>query len=116
MARLDAFAKAPDKDKKLEAWAKLTKDELRSVLIQIAVYCGIPVGVDCFRHVGVVSYGVYLVNVSVIALTKRLLGPSATASAVFVVALPLSVLVATATHRWVERPFLLVRDRMRPLA
>jgi 4-carboxymuconolactone decarboxylase len=22
---------------------------LRSVLIQIAVYCGIPVGVDCFR-------------------------------------------------------------------
>jgi len=27
----------------------LTKDELRSVLIQIAVYCGIPVGVDCFR-------------------------------------------------------------------
>ena len=27
----------------------LTKEELRSVLIQIAVYCGIPVGVDCFR-------------------------------------------------------------------
>ena len=27
----------------------LTPDELRSVLIQIAVYCGIPVGVDCFR-------------------------------------------------------------------
>jgi len=27
----------------------LSKDELRSVLIQIAVYCGIPVGVDCFR-------------------------------------------------------------------
>jgi 4-carboxymuconolactone decarboxylase len=27
----------------------LTKDELRSVLIQIAVYCGIPVGVGCFR-------------------------------------------------------------------
>ena len=27
----------------------LTQDELRSVLIQIAVYCGIPVGVDCFR-------------------------------------------------------------------
>lgn len=27
----------------------LTEDELRSVLIQIAVYCGIPVGVDCFR-------------------------------------------------------------------
>ena len=27
----------------------LTDEELRAVLIQIAVYCGIPVGVDCFR-------------------------------------------------------------------
>ena len=27
----------------------LSKEELRSVLIQIAVYCGVPVGVDCFR-------------------------------------------------------------------
>jgi len=27
----------------------LTKEELRAVMIQIAVYCGIPVGVDCFR-------------------------------------------------------------------
>ena len=27
----------------------LTDDELRAVLTQIAVYCGIPVGVDCFR-------------------------------------------------------------------
>jgi 4-carboxymuconolactone decarboxylase len=27
----------------------LTKEELRAVLTQIAVYCGIPVGVDCFR-------------------------------------------------------------------
>ena len=27
----------------------LTPEELRAVLIQIAVYCGIPVGVDCFR-------------------------------------------------------------------
>jgi 4-carboxymuconolactone decarboxylase len=27
----------------------LTKDELRAVLVHIAVYCGIPVGVDCFR-------------------------------------------------------------------
>ncbi len=27
----------------------LTKEELHAVLIQIAVYCGIPVGVDCFR-------------------------------------------------------------------
>lgn len=27
----------------------LTKDDLRAVLIQIAVYCGIPVAIDCFR-------------------------------------------------------------------
>ena len=27
----------------------LTPDELRAVLIQIAIYCGIPVGADCFQ-------------------------------------------------------------------
>ena len=27
----------------------LSPDELRAVLTQIAIYCGIPVGVDCFR-------------------------------------------------------------------
>jgi 4-carboxymuconolactone decarboxylase len=27
----------------------LNPDEVRAVLTQIAVYCGIPVGVDCFR-------------------------------------------------------------------
>ena len=27
----------------------LTREELRAVLIHIAIYCGIPVGVDCFR-------------------------------------------------------------------
>lgn len=27
----------------------LNQDELRAVLTQIAVYCGIPIGVDCFR-------------------------------------------------------------------
>jgi len=27
----------------------LTPNEVRAVLTQIAVYCGIPVGVDCFR-------------------------------------------------------------------
>jgi 4-carboxymuconolactone decarboxylase len=27
----------------------LTQAELRSILTQIAVYCGIPVGVECFR-------------------------------------------------------------------
>lgn len=27
----------------------LTRDQLKDVLIQIAVYCGIPAGVECFR-------------------------------------------------------------------
>ena len=27
----------------------LSKEELRAVLMQIAVYCGVPAGVDCFR-------------------------------------------------------------------
>ena len=27
----------------------LTPNELRAVLTQIAIYCGVPVGVDCFR-------------------------------------------------------------------
>ena len=26
-----------------------TRDELKKVLLQIAVYCGVPVGVECFR-------------------------------------------------------------------
>ena len=27
----------------------LSENEIRAVLTQIAIYCGIPVGVDCFR-------------------------------------------------------------------
>jgi 4-carboxymuconolactone decarboxylase len=27
----------------------LTPDEIRAVLTQITVYCGVPIGVDCFR-------------------------------------------------------------------
>jgi len=29
----------------------VTVEELRAVLMQIAVYCGVPAGVDCFRRV-----------------------------------------------------------------
>jgi 4-carboxymuconolactone decarboxylase len=36
----------------------LTPNEIRAVLTQIAVYCGVPVGVDCFRIArGVMSEG-----------------------------------------------------------
>ncbi len=27
----------------------LTKDELKQVLHQIAIYCGVPAGIECFR-------------------------------------------------------------------
>ena len=27
----------------------LTRDELKQILLQIAIYCGIPAGVECFR-------------------------------------------------------------------
>ena len=27
----------------------VTKDEIREVLLQVAIYCGIPAGVDAFR-------------------------------------------------------------------
>ena len=27
----------------------LTRDELKSILTQITIYCGVPVGVECFR-------------------------------------------------------------------
>jgi 4-carboxymuconolactone decarboxylase len=32
----------------------LTPNELRALLLQIAVYCGIPVGADCFRVAGAI--------------------------------------------------------------
>ena len=31
-------------------FAGMTENEIRAVLTQIAIYCDIPVGVDCFRH------------------------------------------------------------------
>jgi 4-carboxymuconolactone decarboxylase len=27
----------------------LTKDEIKEVFLQVAIYCGVPAGVDCFR-------------------------------------------------------------------
>ena len=66
------------------------------------------------RHVGVVSYGVYLLHVAVITLVKHALpGPEPRAAAVFAVAAPLSVALATLCHRHFERPFLALRDRLR---
>ncbi|OJY22312.1 MAG: hypothetical protein BGO98_37650 [Myxococcales bacterium 68-20] len=63
-------------------------------------------------HIGTVSYGIYLLNVPVVAACKRLVGEESTVL-LFAVSTVASVAVATATYRWVERPFLGLRDRFR---
>lgn len=73
-----------------------------------------PLELRSVAHVGLVSYGVYLVNVPVIVATRKVLGPaSASAPLVFAVGLTASVAVATLTYRFVETPFLRLRDRLR---
>lgn len=65
-------------------------------------------------HVGLVSYGIYLVNVPVIVATRRALGPArASTLLVFAVGLAASVALATLAYHVVERPFLRLRDRFR---
>ncbi|HSQ67838.1 MAG TPA: acyltransferase [Polyangiaceae bacterium] len=65
------------------------------------------------RHVGTVSYGIYLLNVPVVAAAKRVLGDERTI-AVFLVGLAGSVAVATVAYYAVERPLLALRERLRP--
>ncbi|HEY8073576.1 MAG TPA: acyltransferase [Labilithrix sp.] len=66
------------------------------------------------QHVGVVSYGVYLLNVPIVVATRRALGPLAEHTVlVFVVALAATVLAATLAHRLVDRPLLAFRERLR---
>ena len=67
------------------------------------------------RHIGTVSYGIYLLNVSVVAAFRRVIGDDH-ALLLFIVATLASVGIATAVYRWVERPFLALRDRFRPRA
>lgn len=66
------------------------------------------------RWIGTVSYGVYLVHVSAITAWKLIL-PSAWISAplVFALSLGVSLLIAAASFRWFERPFLRLGDRFR---
>lgn len=71
-----------------------------------------PLELRFVAHVGVVSYGVYLVNVPVIVAARRALGAASESTPlVFVVGLAASVAVATLTYRLVELPFLRLRDR-----
>ncbi len=61
------------------------------------------------RHIGVVSYGMYLLNVPAIQIAKRL----APSSLVFVVGLALSIALATLAHAIIEKPFEGLRARFR---
>jgi peptidoglycan/LPS O-acetylase OafA/YrhL len=63
------------------------------------------------RHVGTVSYGMYLMHMLVIGAVRRAL-PGLSGRATFVVALPVIVAVATLSHRTVERGFLSLRSRV----
>lgn len=62
------------------------------------------------RWIGTVSYGIYLFHVGVITLARRLLPASlGTPGWVFVLALPVTVALASASYAWVERPILALR-------
>lgn len=67
-------------------------------------------GARAIRHVGVVSYGMYLLNVPAIQLAKRIVPQPF----VFVVGLASTVALATAAHALVERPVVRLRARFRP--
>jgi peptidoglycan/LPS O-acetylase OafA/YrhL len=76
-----------------------------------------PLELRPIAHVGVVSYGLYLVNVPVIVATRRALGPANESTLlVFGVGLAASVAVATLTYHLLEAPFFRLRDRFRPSA
>jgi peptidoglycan/LPS O-acetylase OafA/YrhL len=65
------------------------------------------------RHVGAVSYGMYLFHVAVIGAVKYALPTWHPAWLVFLVAFPATVAVASLSFSHFERPFLRLRDRFR---
>lgn len=68
-------------------------------------------------HVGMVSYGMYLFHVAAITFVKSWLRPGDhPAWLVFALAVPLTILAATLSYRFFERPFLALRDRFRTRA
>lgn len=66
-------------------------------------------GARALRHVGLVSYAMYLLNVPAIQLAKRLVPQSY----VFVFGLALTLVVATLAHSAIEKPFRGLRARFR---
>jgi peptidoglycan/LPS O-acetylase OafA/YrhL len=67
------------------------------------------------RHVGTVSYGMYLLHVSAITALKTLL-PALATPALFVLASLVTLALASASYRWFEQPFLRMKDRLRAAA
>lgn len=64
--------------------------------------------------IGSVSYGMYMLHVSAITLVKQLLPARfLVAPLIFLPAFALTLLLAAASHRWFERPFLRLGERFR---
>lgn len=65
------------------------------------------------RWVGTVSYGMYLLHVSAITAARWVLPVGSGVPAVFGVAFVVTLGAAAASYRWLERPFLGLRERLR---
>jgi peptidoglycan/LPS O-acetylase OafA/YrhL len=66
------------------------------------------------RWVGAISYGLYLLNSTAIGLVRRSFPDHAADSGfVFLASLPLALALAALSHRYLEQPFLRLRDRFR---
>ncbi|MEO7035005.1 MAG: acyltransferase [Polyangiaceae bacterium] len=65
-------------------------------------------------YIGRVSYGLYLLNSTAIGLVRRAFPAHAgSAGLVFLLSLPLGLALAGLSHRYLEAPFLRLRDRQR---
>jgi len=65
------------------------------------------------RWIGTVSYGMYLLHVSAITAARRLLPEGCSVPVVFAVAFAGTMVAAAGSYRWLERPFLGLRERLR---
>ena len=69
------------------------------------------------RFVGTISYGMYMLHISAIAMARRVLPPSLSgATWVFLLSLGVTILIAHLSYRFFEMPFLKLRTRFRPVA
>jgi peptidoglycan/LPS O-acetylase OafA/YrhL len=63
------------------------------------------------KHIGAVSYGVYLMHIGCINVVRRVVHFDE-GLIVFALALPLSIAVATLSYRFYETPFLRLKERL----